>query len=118
VVEGLLIGDVWSIFSPSDVGQMTPSLISKIAAESPESQALRQQLDRKLRTLKRGMEICKRHSTHSAIGRFHLPCPHLSSWHLYVIGNPRIIEEALSQSSGEDGQGFVVVGDLGSLLTT
>jgi GTPase SAR1 family protein len=73
VVEDLLIGDLWSIFSPSDVGQMTPSLISKIAAESPESQALRQQLDRKLKTLRKGMEICQRHSTHSAIGRFHLP---------------------------------------------
>lgn len=73
VVEGLLVGDVWSIFSPSDVGQMTPSLISKIAAESPESQALRQQLDRKLKTLRNGMEICQRHSTYSAIGRFHLP---------------------------------------------
>ena len=78
VVEGLLIGDIWSIFSPSDVGQMAPSLISKIAAESPESQALRQQLDRKLQTLKKGMEICQRHSTHSTIGRFHHPCPPLS----------------------------------------
>jgi len=72
VVEGLLIGDLWSIFSPSDVGQMVPGLISKIAAESPESQALRQQLDRKLQTLKKGMEICQRHSKHIPIGRVHL----------------------------------------------
>lgn len=78
VVEGHLIGDIWSIFSPSDVGQMEPSLISKIAAESTESQALRQQLDRKLQTLKKGMEICQRHSTHSAIGRIYTICPLLS----------------------------------------
>ena len=61
VVEGLLISDIWSIFSPTDVGQMSPSLVSKIAAESTESQALRQQLDRKLQTLERGLEICQRH---------------------------------------------------------
>jgi hypothetical protein len=67
-----VIGDIWSTFSPSDVGQMAPSLISKIAAESPESQALRQQLDRKLQTLKKGMEICQRDSTHSTIGRFYI----------------------------------------------
>jgi hypothetical protein len=67
VVEDLLIGDIWSIFSPSDVGEMAPSLISKIAAESPESQALRQQLERKLQTLQRGMEICQRHSMHTGL---------------------------------------------------
>jgi Dynamin central region/Dynamin family len=66
VVESLLIGDLWSIFSPSDVGQMAESLVSKIAAESLESQALRQQLDRKLQTLRRGMETCRRHSTHNS----------------------------------------------------
>jgi GTPase SAR1 family protein len=68
VVEDLLIGDLWSIFSPTNVGQMSPDLISKIAAESTESQALRQQLERKLQTLKRGMEICQRHSTHESLG--------------------------------------------------
>ena len=61
VVEGLLISDIWSIFSPTDVGQMPSSLVSKIAAESTESQALRQQLNRKLQTLERGLEICQRH---------------------------------------------------------
>jgi hypothetical protein len=45
VIEDLLIGDAFSFFSPSDVGQMTPNLTSKIAARSLESQALRQQLD-------------------------------------------------------------------------
>lgn len=61
VVEGLLTSDIWSVFSPTDVGQMSSSLVSKIAAESTESQALRQQLNRKLQTLERGLEICQRH---------------------------------------------------------
>lgn len=61
VVEGLLISDLWSILSPTDVGQMSSSLVAKIAAESTESQALRQQLNRKLQTLERGLEICQRH---------------------------------------------------------
>jgi hypothetical protein len=34
-----------------------------------------------------------------------------SSWHLYVIGNPRIVEQASSQASAEDGQGSVVVSE-------
>ena len=61
VVEDFLISDIWSVFSPTDVGQMSPSVISKIAAESTESQALRQQLNRKLQTLERGLAICQRH---------------------------------------------------------
>lgn len=61
VVEGLLISDIWSIFSPTDVGQMSSDLVAKIAAESTESQVLRQQLNRKLQTLERGLEICQRH---------------------------------------------------------
>ena len=61
VIEGLLIRNIWSVFAPSDIGQMSPSVISKIAAESTESQALRQQLNRKLQTLERGLEICQRH---------------------------------------------------------
>ena len=63
VVEGLLISDIWSIFSSTDVGQMSSSLVAKIAAESTESQALRQQLNRKLQTLERGLKICQRHGS-------------------------------------------------------
>ena len=61
VVEGLLISDLWSIFSPINVGQMSSNLVTKIAGESTESQALRQQLSRKLQTLERGLETCQRH---------------------------------------------------------
>ncbi|KAL2216756.1 dynamin GTPase [Thermoascus aurantiacus ATCC 26904] len=68
VVERILIADTWSIFSPTDVGQMSPDLVSKIAAESTEAQELRQQLERKLRILEKGMEICQRHSTHTTVG--------------------------------------------------
>lgn len=71
VVESLLIGDMWSTSPPSDVGQMSSKLISQIAAESTESQALRQQLDRKLHILERGLEICQRQSTHNLIGTIH-----------------------------------------------
>ncbi|KAF2452977.1 P-loop containing nucleoside triphosphate hydrolase protein [Lineolata rhizophorae] len=66
VVEDVLIGDIWTIFSPPEVGQMHPDLIARIAAESTESQAQRRQLNRKLRILGKGKEICERHSTHSA----------------------------------------------------
>lgn len=73
VVEGVLIGDIWSILSPTDVGQMSPTLVTKIAAEHTESQALRQQLGRKLETLRKGMETCRRHSTHGIVGKIFFP---------------------------------------------
>lgn len=66
VVKSTLIGHLWSIFSPADVGQMSPDLIAKISAESTESQALRQQLDRKLLVLEKGMEICQQYSVHAS----------------------------------------------------
>ncbi|OJJ35598.1 hypothetical protein ASPWEDRAFT_51601 [Aspergillus wentii DTO 134E9] len=60
VVEALLIGDLWSIFSPSDVGKMSPDVISSITAESTESQALRKQLEQQLVILEKGIVICRR----------------------------------------------------------
>jgi hypothetical protein len=72
VVEATLIGDLWSIFSPADVGQMSSELIARISAESTESQALRQQLDRKLRILEKGMEICQRYSVHTSRNVSHM----------------------------------------------
>ena len=61
VVEAELIGDIWTIFTPSDVGKMTPEMLSKIAGESPEAQARREQLERKLEILRRGLETCLGH---------------------------------------------------------
>lgn len=89
MVERILIADTWSIFSPTDVGQTSPDLVSKIAAESTEAQELRQQLERKLRILEKGMEICQRHSMHTTVGGsscfvFHLISPFI----LMIIGLP------------------------------
>lgn len=61
VVEADLIGDIWTIFSPSDVGKMTPEILAKLAGESPEAQARREQLERKLGILRRGLETCLGH---------------------------------------------------------
>ena len=67
---------------------MPLSLVSKIAAESTESQALRQQLNRKLQTLERGLEICQRHrSTAGQHSWFHFAVTFLSLWdsHTYQV---------------------------------
>ena len=67
---------------------MPLSLVSKIAAESTESQALRQQLNRKLQTLERGLEICQRHrSTAGQHSWFHFAVTSLSLWdsHAYQV---------------------------------
>ncbi|PGH28089.1 hypothetical protein AJ80_00346 [Polytolypa hystricis UAMH7299] len=64
VVEADLVGDIWTIFTPTDVGKLTPEDISRLAGESTESQALRQQLRRKLKTLRKGLEICQKYTVH------------------------------------------------------
>ncbi|KKZ60044.1 hypothetical protein EMCG_05226 [[Emmonsia] crescens] len=64
VIERDLVGDLWVIFTPTDVGNMPDALISQIAAESEESRTRRQELERKLDTLRNGLEICRRHAIH------------------------------------------------------
>ena len=66
VVEAFLIGEIWDIFAPSHVAQMPDELVTSLAAESPESRALRQQLQRKRDTLQKGLEICQKYSSHRA----------------------------------------------------
>lgn len=63
VVENLLINDLWELFSPVDVGSMPSETVAKIAEETSESQALRQQLTRKLAILEKGLEVCQRYSS-------------------------------------------------------
>ena len=67
VVETYLIGDLWTLFSPVDVGKMQADVITSIAAQSSESQALRQRLEKKLGILEGGMQVCEKYSTHIAI---------------------------------------------------
>jgi hypothetical protein len=54
---------------------MTESLVSKIATENMESRAIRQQLQSKLTTLEKGMEICQRNSIHQITVRKPLSQP-------------------------------------------
>ncbi|PGH11844.1 hypothetical protein AJ79_04641 [Helicocarpus griseus UAMH5409] len=75
VVERDLIGDLWTIFTPTDVGKMPAQLISEIAAESDEAVGRRQQLGRKLHTLRKGLEICRRHETHITLSSSPLVAP-------------------------------------------
>ena len=86
VIEAFLIGDIWNIFAPSDIMKMSDELVTSIAAESPESRALRQQLQRKLDTLRKGLEICQRYSSHRA----------------RHITEEKVISEASKQTQAED----------------
>jgi hypothetical protein len=61
VIENELVWNIWTLFEPKEVAKMDQDLVQKIAAESPESQELRKQLNSKLAKLKNGMAICQRH---------------------------------------------------------
>ena len=86
VVEAFLIGEIWDIFAPSHVAQMPDELVTSLAAESPESRALRQQLQRKRDTLQKGLEICQKYSSHRASH----------------FVEEKVFSEASKQTQGED----------------
>lgn len=60
VIENNLVGDLDKLLTSMDIAMMPTELITDIAGESFESQALRQQLKRRTDILKKGMAICQR----------------------------------------------------------
>jgi GTP-binding protein EngB required for normal cell division len=64
VIERHLVGELCDIFSPSDVSEMSESEVTNIAEESPMKLAKRKELDDKLKELKDGAAICRRHGRH------------------------------------------------------
>jgi hypothetical protein len=68
VIEASIVNDLANVFNPIAVAQMDSELISQITAESQENQTQREMLERKLRILEEGLNICKRHASHQTLG--------------------------------------------------
>lgn len=60
VIEAKLISPLYDIFSPITVTSMPADLVTRIAGESEENRAQREQLTRQLDVLMKGSETCKR----------------------------------------------------------
>jgi hypothetical protein len=60
VIEAKLISPLCDIFSPITVTSMPADLVTRIAGESEENRAQREQLTRQLDVLMKGSETCKR----------------------------------------------------------
>lgn len=60
VIEAKLISPLYDIFSPIIVTSMPADLVTRIAGESEENRAQREQLTRQLDVLMKGSETCKR----------------------------------------------------------
>ncbi|GFG19489.1 hypothetical protein IFM5058_10141 [Aspergillus udagawae] len=60
VIETALVQALVKIFSPVAVYNMPSSLVTRIAGESKESHDMREQLSKKLETLRNGSETCRR----------------------------------------------------------
>ncbi|KAI1764092.1 P-loop containing nucleoside triphosphate hydrolase protein [Hypoxylon sp. FL1150] len=67
-IENVLIKDLPSIFTTERVNQMEDEELERLASESPEVQMDRQELEKELDDLKKGLKICnkfkQRESTH------------------------------------------------------
>lgn len=59
VVEVKLVQSLPGLFTPLKVFEMPSELVSRIAGESDENRALRQQLDKKLQILEKGLRTCR-----------------------------------------------------------
>ncbi|CZT11995.1 probable vacuolar sorting protein VPS1, dynamin, and related proteins [Rhynchosporium agropyri] len=59
VIESKLISPLYDIFSPITVTSMSADLVTRIAGESEENRAQREQLTRQLDVLMKGSETCK-----------------------------------------------------------
>jgi hypothetical protein len=59
-VEIKLVQQLEGFLSPSNIIDMRPELIEKIAVESPSVVTQREQLSRKLEVLVSGMNVCRR----------------------------------------------------------
>jgi hypothetical protein len=60
LIEAKLISPLYDIFSPITVTSMPANLVTRIAGESEENRAQREQLNRQLDVLTKGSETCKR----------------------------------------------------------
>lgn len=59
-IENVLIKDLPSIFTTERVNQMEDEELQRLASESPEVQADREELQKELDDLKKGLQICNK----------------------------------------------------------
>ncbi|KAL2267868.1 hypothetical protein VTJ83DRAFT_5145 [Remersonia thermophila] len=60
VIEGQLVAALRNILSPTSIFDMSPDQVARIAGETEEVRAEREQLERQLEVLSNGLETCKR----------------------------------------------------------
>jgi hypothetical protein len=60
VIEAKLISPLYNIFSPITVTSMPADLVTSVAGESEENRAQREQLNKQLEVLMKGIKTCKR----------------------------------------------------------
>ena len=61
VIQAQILADLPSVFEPKHVLSMDKKVLAKIAGESPKKQKLREELEFKLDTLKKGFETCNQY---------------------------------------------------------
>jgi hypothetical protein len=68
VIETSLIAQLEQVFHPLVVATMPDTQVTQIAGESARNRATREELQKQLSTLSRGMDICKKHIGHQITG--------------------------------------------------
>jgi len=83
LIEAKLISPLYNIFTPITVTSMPTDLVTSIAGESEENRAQREQLNRQLEVLMKGIETCKRFVGVRILGKI---VPGLSICEISLIG--------------------------------
>jgi hypothetical protein len=130
VIESKLISPLHNIFSPITVTSMSADLVTCIAGESEENRAQREQLNKQLEVLTKGIETCRRFAGVRIIGEI---VPGLSIRELSLIRSggvddstvqsentsnstdygPRDSDEASDHSASDDGRSLLALSDRG-----
>lgn len=82
VIEAKLISPLGDIFSPVTVSAMPADFVTRIAGESEENRAQREQLTKQLDVLTKGSDTCKRFIGVRILGK---KAPSMSLYQLLLI---------------------------------
>ncbi|KAH8749408.1 interferon-induced GTP-binding protein Mx [Hyaloscypha sp. PMI_1271] len=113
VIESKLISPLHTIFSPITVTSMSADLVTCIAGESEENRAQREQLNKQLEVLTKGIETCRRFAGVRIVGGVDDSTVQSENTSNSTDYGPRDSDEASDHSASDDGRSLLALSDRG-----
>lgn len=78
VIESCLVAELGQILSPLTMSVMSEDKVTQIAGENNESRKAREELERKMKVLQSGADICRKFCGYRVTGEW---CRYAASFH-------------------------------------